>query len=183
MPLESCADRAFSAEVQRRGEILFVPLEDIPAFLQLHILEQEDGHFFEHRGVEWSVLARALGRNLAAGRILYGGSTVTMQLARELFLDKRRTLARKLREIAYALQMERRLDKREILELYVNVVDWGPGLHGIGAASCFYYGLPPSSLSGEQAARLVSLLPSPKRRGAELRPPSDPTPAADPEAS
>lgn len=181
LPEGSCATPAFSAEVQRQGEILFVPLGDIPPSLQLRILQQEDGYFYEHRGVEWGVLARSLGRDLAAGRIVYGGSTLSMQLARELFLDKRRTVGRKLREIAYALQLERRLGKQQILELYVNVVDWGPGLRGIGAASCFYYGRAPASLSDEEAARLVSLLPSPKRLGAGLRRPAAPTPAAAPE--
>lgn len=176
IPPGGCSDRSFMAEVQRQGEILYVPLEDIPPPLQLRVLEQEDGYFYQHHGVEWTVLARALGRDLAARQILYGGSTLTMQLARELFLDKDRTLMRKLREMAYALQLERRLSKRQILEFYVNFVDWGPGVRGIGAASCFYYGLPPGSLSEPQAARLVGLLPSPKRLGADLRQAADATP-------
>jgi monofunctional biosynthetic peptidoglycan transglycosylase len=132
-------------------------------------LAQEDRLFYDHYGVNWELVLRALGRNIAAREVRYGASTLTMQLARELFLDKRRNLLRKLREMAYALQLERQLDKAQILELYLNVVDWGPGLRGIGAASCYYFGIPPAELSPDQSARLVALLPSPERLGEQLR--------------
>jgi membrane peptidoglycan carboxypeptidase len=164
-----CGDPHFLDEVRRQREVLFVPLAQIPPHLQHSVVSQEDRLFFVHYGVNWELVWRALGRDITAGEIRYGASTLTMQLARELFLDKRRQLLRKLREMAYALQLERQLDKAQILELYLNVVDFGPGLRGIGAASCYYFGIPPAELSPEQSRRLVALLPSPERLGEHLR--------------
>ena len=179
LPPADCGSASFLAEIRRESEILFVPLAQIPEQVQTRVLQQEDRSFYRHRGINWPILWRALVRDLAAGEVKFGASTLTMQLARELYLDKRRRVVRKLREMAYAVQLERRLSKEQILELYLNVVDWGPGLRGIGAASCYYFGVPPSALDAEQSARLVALLPSPERLGAileqELR--STPTPA------
>jgi membrane peptidoglycan carboxypeptidase len=166
---EECSDAHFLAEVRRQREVLFVPLAQIPSHLQRSVVAQEDRLFYDHYGVNWTLVWRALERNIAAGEVRYGASTLTMQLARELFLDKRRQLLRKLREMAYALQLERRLDKTQILELYLNVVHWGPGLRGIGAASCYYFGIAPAELNPEQSGRLVALLPSPERLGERLR--------------
>lgn len=175
---EECGDDQFLAEVRRQREVLFVPLAQIPSHVQRSVLAQEDRLFYVHSGINWELVLRALGRNIAAGEVRYGASTLTMQLARELFLDKERRLLRKLREMAYALQLERQLDKAQILELYLNVVHWGPGLRGIGAASCYYFGIPPAELSPEQSTRLVALLPSPERLGEGLRQElrSEPTP-------
>lgn len=166
---EDCGDDQFIAEVRRQREVLFVPLAQIPLHVQRSVLAQEDRLFYVHHGVNWALVWRALARNIAAGEVQYGASTLTMQLARELFLDKQRHLLRKLRETAYALQLERQLDKEQILELYLNVVHWGPGLRGIGAASCYYFGIPPAELGPEQSERLVALLPSPERLGESLR--------------
>ena len=166
---EECGDEQFLAEVRSEREVLFVPIEQMPSHIHRSVVAQEDRLFWVHHGVNWTLVWRALGRNIAAGEIRYGASTLTMQLARELFLDKQRRLLRKLREMAYALQLERQLDKLRILELYLNVVHWGPGLRGIGAASCYYFGIPPSELNPEQSRRLVALLPSPERLGESLR--------------
>ncbi|MBP1688605.1 MAG: mtgA [Deltaproteobacteria bacterium] len=150
------------------GEPLVVPLADVPSHLIETLLQQEDG-FYHHHGVDWNQLVRALGRNLWERRWRYGASTLTMQMVRELFLTKERSILRKLREIAYALQAEQRLSKDEILELYLNVVEWGPRIHGVGAASCYYFGVPPGALTPEESARLVAVLPSPPRFGPALR--------------
>jgi len=176
---EECADAQFLDEVRRQREVLFVPLAQIPPYLQRSVLAQEDRLFYVHAGINWELVWRALQRDIAMGEIRYGASTLTMQLARELFLDKQRQVLRKVREMAYALQLERRLDKPQILELYLNLVDWGPGLRGVGAASCYYFGIPPAELNPEQAGRLVALLPSPERLGEHLREElrSGPTPA------
>jgi membrane peptidoglycan carboxypeptidase len=147
---------------------VFVPIQRIPGHLIAALLEQEDGRFRRHHGVDWSQAMHALRKDLAAGAYRYGASTITMQLVRELFLGKQRTLFRKAREIAYALQAERRLGKDEILELYLNLVHWGPSVRGVGAASCYYYGVAPADLGAGQAAELVSVLTSPERLGPEL---------------
>lgn len=167
LPGGACHDPAFLARIRADRAILFVPLRDVPPALIGALYRQEDA-FQQHRGVDWVQAARALGKGLATGEFRSGASTLTMQLMRELVLDKRRTLLRKAREVAYALQAERRYSKAELLELYVNVVHWGPGIRGVGAAACYYFGARPADLDREAAARLVAVLPSPDRLGPEL---------------
>ena len=150
------------------NRILFVPISDLPRHLIAALLVQEDRAFHWHRGVRWAPLFRAMRKNIAAGEYRYGAGTITMQLMREIALGKERTLLRKTREIAYALQTENRLSKRRIAELYLNVVHWGPGVRGVGAASCYYFGIPATQLTADQSARLVSVLTSPPRLGPEL---------------
>jgi len=150
-------------------EILFLPLTDLPNHLVAALIEQEDRSFWVHHGINWGTFFRALRKDLAAGEYRYGAGTITMQLVRELWLGKRRNLVRKIREIAYALQLENRLPKNRILELYLNVVHWGPGVRGVGAASCYYFGIPATELSPNQVMRLVTVLTSPPRLGPELR--------------
>src|SRR5262245_53573462 len=165
---DRCADVAFIDAVRRERTILFVPLNEVPP-AAIHALRRSEDGFLHHRGVDWTQILRAFARDVAAGEDRYGASTLTMQLMRELLLSKERTLLRKTREIAYALQAERRLSKAEILELYVNVVDWGAGARGIGAASCYYFGRPPAALDEDESTRLIAILPSPDRLGAQLR--------------
>jgi len=166
LPPDACSDPAALVRVAPQT-ILFVPLSAVPDHLVMDVLQQEDA-FYNHRGIDWLEMWRALRKDLTARRYQYGASTLTMQLMRELFLNKQRRLLRKLREMAYALQAERRLSKPEILELYLNVVHWGPGIRGVGAAACYYFGRPPSALTVEQAKMLVSVLPDPDHRGAVL---------------
>lgn len=167
LPASACRDGAFLDQVRAQRMILFVPLADVSGAVIDALRRQEDA-FHHHHGVDWAQAARALAKDLVAGEYRYGASTLTMQLVRELWLDKQRVLLRKLREGAYALQAERRYSKAEILELYLNVVHWGPGIRGVGAASCWYFGVPPSDLNEEAAQRMVAVLPSPDRLGAEL---------------
>ena len=169
VPAERCGDVGFIDAVRRQRTILFVPLKEVPPAAIDALRRSEDGFFHHHRGVDWGQMLRAFAKDVAAGEYRYGASTLTMQLMRELLLGKERTLVRKTREIAYALQAERRLSKAEILELYVNVVDWGAGARGIGAASCYYFGRPPAALSPDEANRLIAILPSPDRLGVQLR--------------
>ncbi len=168
LPADRCSDPAFVDEIRRQRTILYVPLTAVPP-AAIDALRRSEDPFYHHRGVDWAQMLRALVKDVAAGEYRYGASTITMQLMRELLLGKQRTLLRKTREIAYALQAERRLSKSEILELYVNVVDWGAGARGIGAASCYYFGRPPATLDAEESRRLVRILPSPDRLGPPLR--------------
>lgn len=163
----ACPDSSSLERLRERQLVLSVPLADISPHVVDALLQQEDA-FYHHHGVDWEQLVRAFASDLRAREYRYGASTLTMQLVRELFLEKDRTVLRKLREIAYALQVERRLDKQDILELYLNVVHWGPGLRGVGAASCYYFGVPPAALGAEEARALVSVLPNPERLGPAL---------------
>lgn len=140
-----------------------VPLSRISPFLAQAVLIAEDDKFFAHEGFDWESLRRALDANIRKGRILRGGSTITQQLAKNLFLSSRRSLWRKLREAAIAFQLEHALSKKRILELYLNLADWGRGAYGAEAAAQRYFQCPASELSLSQSVRLASVLPNPHR--------------------
>jgi hypothetical protein len=139
----------------------WVPLERISPFLSHAVLAHEDAAFFRHRGFAPWAIETALQNNLRAGRFAYGASTISMQLAKNLFLQRDKTLARKVREVLLTWWLESALEKREILALYLNVIEYGPGIYGIGAASERYFGRRPGELSPAESAFLATLLPAP----------------------
>jgi monofunctional biosynthetic peptidoglycan transglycosylase len=147
---------------QRRVENEYVPLSAISSELQLAVLVGEDIDFFGHGPVDVDAIVEAV-ETRKPGHRLRGASTITQQLAKNLFLSGERTFWRKLKEARLAWWMERRLGKRRILELYLNVVEFGPGLLGAEAASQHYYGIPASALDGAQSAGLAAAVPSPGR--------------------
>lgn len=138
-----------------------VPLKTIPVYIRSMLIGVEDGKFYSHHGLDFEAFKRARKINAIVGRPLYGGSTLTMQLARTLFLVPEKSYIRKYLEIIVALEMEAILSKDRILELYFGYAEWGKGIFGIEAASRKYYKLPVNSLDRDQAARLVTLLSSP----------------------
>jgi monofunctional glycosyltransferase len=143
--------------------IRFTPLRDIPRPAREMVVRLEDGHFWTHPGVSLGAIRDAYRINRDVGFALYGGSTITQQLARNLFLTPRKTYFRKYLEALTALGMDLVLPKARILELYLNVIEWGRGTFGIGAASARYYGVPPSALGLDQQRRLIAVLPNPLR--------------------
>jgi len=148
---------------RRRIENLYVPLSQVSIDLQLAALVSEDIDFFGHGPVDVDAVWEALQEGSKAGARLRGASTISQQLAKALFLSGERTLWRKLREIHLAWWLERKLGKRRILELYLNVVEFGPGVYGAEAAAQHYYGVSATGLDVEEAAGLVAGLPSPGR--------------------
>ena len=164
----TCGDCAFVARLSRDSVRVFTPLAALPPAVPVAVVWLEDSRFWVHGGVDWQRLRAAAPRDLSAGRYRVGASTITMQLARTLFLSRERTLLRKAREIAYALALERRWDKSRILEAYLNEVDFGRGLRGIGAAACYYFGVPPMELTRRQAWQLAMILRSPDRLSARV---------------
>ena len=140
-----------------------VPLSRISPYLIQAVLIAEDDKFFEHEGFDWQSMRKALEANFQRKRVLRGGSTITQQLAKNLFLDPGQTLTRKLREAAIAVKLETTLSKKRILELYLNLADWGRGAYGAEAAARAYFQCPASALSLAQAIRLASVLPNPRR--------------------
>jgi monofunctional biosynthetic peptidoglycan transglycosylase len=137
-------------------------LESISIDLQLAVLVSEDINFFGHGAVDTEAMSEAIGEWWRGSR-LRGASTISQQLARTLFLSQERTVWRKLEEARLAWWLERRLGKERILELYLNVVEFGPGLLGAEAAACHYHGLSADELNAEFAAGLAACLPSPGR--------------------
>jgi membrane peptidoglycan carboxypeptidase len=164
----TCGDCAFVARLARESLRVFTPLADLPPTIPVAVVWVEDSRFWVHGGVDWVRLRGAASRDLAAGSYRVGASTITMQLARTLFLSRERTLLRKAREISYALALERRWDKSRILEAYLNEVDFGRGLRGIGAAACYYFAVPPTDLTRRQAWKLATILRSPDRLAARI---------------
>jgi len=138
-----------------------VPLSRMSPYLRTAILAIEDQRFAEHRGVDLVRIAAAAWADLREGRRAQGGSTITQQLARQAFLDREKTIGRKLKEVALALRIERMYSKDEILELYLNKVYFGDGLHGAEAAARGYFGISASELSLSQAALLAGLVNAP----------------------
>jgi monofunctional biosynthetic peptidoglycan transglycosylase len=138
-------------------------LEDISPHLVRSVLSSEDARFCEHRGIDWVELEKALDDD--DGR-LRGASTITMQTVKNLFLWTGRAWVRKAVEAPLALYAELVLPKARIMEIYLNVAEWGTGIYGAAAAAGHYFGVAPADLSARQAARLAAILPSPQTRDA-----------------
>jgi monofunctional biosynthetic peptidoglycan transglycosylase len=145
-----------------RLEWIPVPLSRIAPDMQRAAVVAEDGRFWEHDGIDWDAARGALQENLEKGRIKVGGSTITQQLAKNLYLSPARTPWRKLRELAIAKRLERSLGKKRILELYLNVIEFGTRTFGVEAAARRYFGKSASELSRAQAATLAAIIPSPR---------------------
>lgn len=141
----------------------FVPADRISQSLKDAVLMSEDASFWRHKGVDWEAVREAASVNLARGRFAYGGSTITQQLARNLYLSPSKNPLRKAKEALIARRLEKTLGKRRILELYLNVAEWGPGVFGCEAAARRYFGKPAAELTYEEAAALASVLPSPRK--------------------
>jgi monofunctional biosynthetic peptidoglycan transglycosylase len=156
---------AFIEQARSRGtdvEWRWVSANAISIDLKKAVLVAEDLSFFNHNGFDTHEI-RIAAREAIQGKRVRGASTITQQLAKNLWLSPSRSPDRKLREIALTRQLERHLSKRRILELYLNVVEFGPGIYGAEAASRHYYGIPASDLDAEQAARLAASLPRPSK--------------------
>ncbi len=133
----------------------------LPDFVKAAAIVTEDRNFLNHKGVRWELVARALKLDLEKERFVYGGSTITQQLVKNLYLTREKTLARKLEELIISWQMERVLTKDEILTMYINVIEYGPDLYGIKRASRHYFGKLPWELSPLEAAFIMGLKPYP----------------------
>ena len=175
-PASSTFQRTQAVRIlQRQGDLpwsqAWIDLADMGRHLPRAVLASEDAGFVQHGGLDWEAIERAQERNRQRqgqaerpGRSrLAGGSTITQQLAKNLHLSGERTMLRKAQEAAIALALEAMLDKRRILEIYLNTVEWGEGVYGAQAASRHYYRVDPSRLEPLQAARLAVMLPAPRR--------------------
>jgi monofunctional biosynthetic peptidoglycan transglycosylase len=141
----------------------WVPMGGISRHLVHAVLSSEDQKFFGHEGVDWDAIKESVEVNRAQRRFARGGSTITQQLAKNLFFTTHKSLVRKGQELLVARWLEEDLSKRRILELYLNVIEWGPGLYGCQAAALRYYGKPCSDLNPQEAAGLAAMVPNPRR--------------------
>ncbi len=146
-------------KIQRK----WVSFSHISPYVVKAVIISEDDKFWSHKGFDFEAMEKALEKDLEQGMFKFGGSTISQQLVKNLYLSPSKNPLRKLTEALITWRMERTLSKRRILELYLNVAEWGEGLFGVEAASLHYFGKPASSLGPEEAARLAAVLPNPRR--------------------
>ena len=156
--LEVMQDRNPDAELKHK----WVPYGNISNHLKRALIAAEDARFVDHEGFDWEGIAKAYQKNMKKGRVVAGGSTISQQLAKNLFLSTKRTPWRKGEEVLITLMLESVMDKRRIFEIYLNVIEWGDGVFGAEAAARHYFGVRASRLSPEQAARLAAMVPNPR---------------------
>jgi monofunctional biosynthetic peptidoglycan transglycosylase len=139
----------------------WVPLSRISPFLVKAVIIAEDDKFWKHEGFDFEAIEKAVETNIRKRKIKFGGSTISQQLAKNLYLTPSKNPSRKLKEALITWRMERALSKRRILEIYLNVVEWGEGIFGAEAAAAHYFGKPASALNADESSRLAVVLPNP----------------------
>jgi monofunctional biosynthetic peptidoglycan transglycosylase len=154
---DSVIDRGGTPKVKQR----WIPYQSISPHLVRAVLVGEDIRFFRHSGIDWTGINLAMKKNWEEKRLARGGSSISQQLAKNLFLSPAKNPLRKLHEMIIAWEMEQILGKRRILEIYLNVIEWGDGIYGAEAAARHYFGISASSLEPDQAAFLSAIIPSP----------------------
>lgn len=151
-------DKDPNAELQHQ----WVPYAKISPNLKRALIASEDAKFLEHEGFDWEGIQTAWEKNQKKGRISAGGSTISQQLAKNLFLSGKKSYLRKIEEAAITVMLEQVLDKRRILEIYLNVIEWGNGIFGAEAAARHYYKTSAANLGTAQAAKLAAMVPNPR---------------------
>ena len=154
---------AREASRQPRRLQKIVPITNISKHLIHAVLSTEDPNFFGHEGLDWDAVKESIETNIARREFARGGSTITQQLAKNVFFSTHKSLIRKAREAVVATWMERDLSKKRIIEIYLNVIEWGDGIYGCEAAAERYYKVSCGALDTEQAAGLAAMIPSPRR--------------------
>lgn len=167
--IESCFQASLHTIYLCPREDKYIPIARIPQHVQYSLVVSEDASFFSHDGVDWHEMWQSMRRNIRALRWERGASTITQQLAKNLYLYPTKSLTRKFREFILARRIEKKLSKKQILEKYFNVVEFGPKIFGIKAAAKYYFGKLPYQLTHAEGAYLISLLPSPTRYSESFR--------------
>jgi monofunctional glycosyltransferase len=148
----------------------WIPLERVSRNLIQAVIASEDQKFFGHDGVDWQAIQESVEANVKKHQAVRGGSTITQQLAKNLFFDTRKSVTRKLREMIVTHWLEQDLQKRRILALYLNVIEWGDGIYGCEAAARSYHDKSASELTVDEAAGLVAMIPNPRRINPQVSP-------------
>ena len=142
---------------------IWTPLSNISPYLIKAVLIAEDDKFYRHEGFDFEAIQKAIEKDIKKKKFKFGGSTISQQLAKNLYLTPSKNPIRKIKEAILTWRIERTLSKKRILEIYLNAAEWGEGIFGIEAASRHYYSKPASALAPEEAARLASVLPNPRK--------------------
>ena len=175
VPEETSVMRQRDAEAREAGRKprrlqTTVPIRNISKNLIHAVLSAEDPNFFGHEGIDWDAIKESIETNIEKGRYARGGSTITQQLAKNVYFTTYKSLIRKAREAIVATWMEHDLSKKRIIEIYLNVIEWGDGVYGCEAAARRYYGVSCASLDVDQAAGLAAMIPSPRRINPRINP-------------
>jgi monofunctional biosynthetic peptidoglycan transglycosylase len=175
IPEETSVMRQRDAEARESGRKprrlqKTVPIRNISKNLIQAVLSAEDPNFFGHEGIDWDALKESIETNIEKGRYARGGSTITQQLAKNVYFTTYKSLIRKAREAIVATWMERDLSKKRIIEIYLNVIEWGDGVYGCEAAARRYYAVSCAALDVDQAAGLAAMIPSPRRINPRINP-------------
>ncbi len=141
---------------------VWVPYRRISTSLKRAVVVAEDSRFVDHEGFDWEAIEKAREKNVRKGRVVAGGSTISQQLAKNLFLSARRTPWRKGEEALITVMIEHVMDKRRILEIYLNVIEWGDDVFGAEAAARHYFGVSAAALGPQESARLAAMVPNPR---------------------
>lgn len=149
-----------------RKKFRWIALRQIPKDAISAVIVAEDGTFWSHEGFDWYEFKESFSRNVREGRLARGASTITQQMVKNLYLSPSKNPWRKVKEWILTWHMEQTLSKARILELYLNVIEWGDGVYGIEAAAEYYFGKSASALSRQEGARLAAIIPSPRRHKA-----------------
>jgi monofunctional biosynthetic peptidoglycan transglycosylase len=175
IPRETSVMRQRDTEAREAGRKprrlqTIVPLQAISKNLIHAVLSAEDPNFFGHEGIDWDAVKVSIETNIEKGRYARGGSTITQQLVKNIYFTTYKSLIRKAREAIVATWMEGELTKQRILEIYLNVIEWGDGVYGCEAAARRYYGVSCAALDVDQAAGLAAMIPSPRRINPRINP-------------
>ncbi len=160
--MEASLERLREKRPDARLRQQWVAYGRISVHLKRAVVAAEDAKFADHEGFDWEAMQKAWEKNQKRGKVVAGGSTISQQLAKNLFLSGRRTPWRKAQEAMVTVMMESVMDKRRILEIYLNVIEWGDGVFGAEAASRHYFGVSSAALTPVQAARLAAMVPNPR---------------------
>ena len=140
----------------------WIPYDRISIHLKRALIAAEDAKFLDHDGFDWEAIQKAYEKNLRRGKVVAGGSTISQQLAKNLFLSGRRTPWRKAQEALITIMIENVMSKQRIFEIYLNIIEWGNGVFGAEAAARYYYRTSAANLGAEQSARLAAMVPKPR---------------------
>jgi monofunctional biosynthetic peptidoglycan transglycosylase len=160
--MEASLERLRAKKPDAKLRHAWVPYDKISPHLKRAVVVAEDAKFADHEGFDWEAIEKALEKNRKKGKVVSGGSTISQQLAKNLFLSADRTPWRKGQEALITVMIEQLMDKRRILEIYLNVIEWGDGVFGAEAAARHYYGTSAAGLGPEPAARLAAMVPRPR---------------------
>jgi monofunctional biosynthetic peptidoglycan transglycosylase len=160
--MHASAERLRAAGKEARLQQVWIPYDRISVHLKRAVVAAEDSRFVDHEGFDWDAIEQAMEKNRKQGKVVVGASTISQQLAKNLFLSAARTPWRKGQEAIITVMIERVMSKRRILELYLNMIEWGEGVFGAEAAARHYFGTSATSLGPEAAARLAAMVPNPR---------------------